>query len=152
MPNLEAFLNHPIETLEKALHIRKQIDQLNEMLKELFGPSPVSLGGVQTNAPRKRGRPRKVTAIVDTRSEGETGPVAGGPKKKRKMSAAAKAKIAAAQRTRWAKAKSSHGPLTAVVLEPSKVPRKKKRGMSAEGRARIAAAQKARREREKKRK
>jgi len=59
MSTLEQFLNHPIETLERALHIRRRIDQLNEVLKELLGPSPVSLAGLPVNAPKKRGRPPK---------------------------------------------------------------------------------------------
>lgn len=101
MSSLEAFLNHPIETLERALQIRKEIDQLNEVLKELFGPTPVSLAGIQTNAPKKRGRPRKVQ--VDELSPDAAELKA--KRKKRKMSAAGREKIAAAQRARWAKAK-----------------------------------------------
>jgi hypothetical protein len=109
MATLNDFLTHPIETLERALHIRKQIDQLNEELKALFGPTPISLAGVQTNAPRKRGRPRKVDTVAKTESGGsETGNVqiTRGRKKKRKMSAEAKARIAAAQKARWAKVKA----------------------------------------------
>jgi CelD/BcsL family acetyltransferase involved in cellulose biosynthesis len=54
---------------------------------------------------------------------------------KRKMSAAARAKIAAAQKARWAKAKGKSAAKPAA---------KKKRTMSAAGRAKIAAAAKAR--------
>jgi hypothetical protein len=115
MSTLDQFLNHPIETLERALHIRRQIDQLNEALKELFGPTPISMAALNIMQPKRRGR--------------------------RKMSAAARAKIAAAQRARWAKSKISHGPLTAVAIP---APKPKKGGMSAAGRARIAAAQKKR--------
>ena len=57
-----------------------------------------------------------------------------GPKKRRKMSAAGRAKIAAAQKARWAKAKGQK-------VEQSQP---KKRKMSAAGRARISAAAKAR--------
>ena len=49
------------------------------------------------------------------------------------MSAAGRAKIAAAARARWAKVHAS-----------ARKPAKKKRGISAAGRARIAAAQRAR--------
>ena len=138
MPTLEDFLHHPIATLEKALHLRKQIDQLNEALKELFGPSPVSLGGMQTSAPKKRGRPRKESAVVDAGNEVGNGLVGAGQKKKRTMSAQAKAKIAAAQRARWAKSKG-----TATPAPVAKV-KKKKGGISPEGLARIKAAQKLR--------
>ena len=55
------------------------------------------------------------------------------PKKRAGMSAATRAKMAAAQQARWAKIKGT---------KPA--PAKKKSTMSAEGRARIAAAAKAR--------
>lgn len=61
------------------------------------------------------------------------------PKAKRKMSASARAKIAAAQKARWAKTKTS----APVAKTPAK-PVVKKSKISAAGRARIAAAAKAR--------
>jgi hypothetical protein len=57
------------------------------------------------------------------------------PKKRRKMSAAGRAKIAAAQKARWAKAKGKSAPAAKPQL---------KRKISAAGIARIRAAQKAR--------
>ncbi|HSI12843.1 MAG TPA: hypothetical protein VK961_12410 [Chthoniobacter sp.] len=142
MSSLEAFLNHPIETLERALHIRRQIDQLNEVLKGLFGPTPVSLAGIQTSSPAKRGRPRKIASdqavIVET-------------KKPRKMSAAGRARIAAAQKARWAKVKGTKSPAPVEVpQEKVSTKRKKKRKLSPESRARIVAAVKARWEKAKK--
>jgi hypothetical protein len=119
MATLEDFLSHPIQTLERALEIRKRIDQLNEKLKEFVGPRSISFGSVQVTI----GEPTKRR----------------GPKT---MSPGARARIAAAQRARWAKSKTSHGSLTAVVMPAAK--EKKKVGMSPEGRARIAAAQRAR--------
>src|SRR5690349_7367655 len=113
MPTLDDFLNHPIETLERALHIRRQIDQLNESLKELLGSTSASLLEVlPATMTKRRGR--------------------------RKMSAAARAKIAAAQRARWAKQKGT------ASEAPAPKAKNKGGGMSAAGRARIAAAQKAR--------
>jgi hypothetical protein len=56
------------------------------------------------------------------------------PKKKRKMSAAGRAKIAAGQKARWAKAKG----------QKVKQSQPKKRKMSAAARAKISAAAKAR--------
>jgi len=114
MPDLTSFLNHPIDTLEKALHIRKRIDELNKTLKGLFGPTPPSLAGVQSPSPK--------------------------PKGKRTRSPEVKARMAAAQRTRWAKRRGEK----AAVVEATPVAKAKKAGMSAEGRARIIAAQKAR--------
>ena len=63
----------------------------------------------------------------------------GKPKARRsKMSAAARARIAAAQRLRWSKRKGRSGQTKAVSGVP------KKRTISAAGRKRIAAAQKLR--------
>ena len=64
-------------------------------------------------------------------------PVAGeAPKKRRKMSAAGRRKIAAAQKARWAKVKGRKS-----AAKPVKKARRK---MSASGRAKIAAAARAR--------
>jgi hypothetical protein len=57
---------------------------------------------------------------------------------RRKLSPAARERIAAAQRARWAKVRSNGGPAKTVVSIP------KKRTMSAAARKRIVAAQKAR--------
>jgi hypothetical protein len=70
--------------------------------------------------------------------EVEATPVAKPVKKKGGMSAAGRARIAAAQKARWAKAKTGNAP---VASQPAK---KKTHKMSAEGLARIKAAQKAR--------
>ena len=62
-------------------------------------------------------------------------------RKKRGMSAAGRARIAAAQRARWAKQKDA----ASDVVGNGKTPKgMKKRTMSAEARAKIAAAQKKR--------
>jgi hypothetical protein len=63
----------------------------------------------------------------------------GNPNARRwKLSAAARARIAAAQRLRWSRLKASSGPTKVVSSVP------KKRTISAAGRKRIAAAQKVR--------
>jgi len=64
-------------------------------------------------------------------------------KKRRKMSASAKAKIAAAQRKRWAKVKSEKPGKVKLKGKPGK-PVKAKRKMSAEAKAKISAAAKLR--------
>jgi len=107
MTKSRSFWEHPIETLEEALHIRKQIAALEEKLDSIFIITPPSLAAL----PVKRGR--------------------------KGMSAAGRARIAAAQRARWAKVKGTSP-------APAPKPAKKKGGISAEGRARIAAAQRAR--------
>lgn len=69
---------------------------------------------------------------------GSSAPTTAKPVKKKGMSAAGRAKVAAAQKARWAKIHAAKGKTAA---KPVKKARKK---MSAEGRAKIAAAQKAR--------
>jgi len=119
MPTFEDFLSRPIETLERALHIRKQIAALEEGLKELMRPNPVS--------------------VANERDEIK------GRKRERTMSAAARAKIANAQRLRWAKSKGLESATPAGSIELSPVSKtRKKRTMSAAGRAQVAAAQRER--------
>src|SRR5260221_1340581 len=76
MPQTKSFWDHPIDTIEEALSIRKQIGALQEKLSSLFGDHPPSTAS--SSKPRRR-----------------------------TMSAAARAKIAAAQRARWAKSKGT---------------------------------------------
>jgi hypothetical protein len=74
----------------------------------------------------------KLSAKLETLAGSSSAPVGRPPKKKWTMSAAARAKIAAAQRARWAKTKGAAKPA------------KQKRTMSAAARAKIAAAARAR--------
>ena len=99
-----------IEVLQEALKIKEHIASLEARLNEI-------LGGGELPSPFSTAAPVR--------------------KRRKKMSATARAKISAAQKARWAKAK---GTPTSPVVNP----RKKKRGLSPVGRARIAAAQKAR--------
>lgn len=113
--NPNSLLNLSVSQLKKAAQLKEQIDALNdELLQLLGGEIPVPF----VTAPR-RGRP---------------------PGKRGGMSAAGRARIAAAARARWAKIKAAGG---AANLGGSAAP-KKKRTMSAAARAKIAAAQRAR--------
>ncbi len=114
-------------TIEKALHIRKQIEALKSSLIGIMGGQQVGNGKVA----RRRGRPPKTASV-----ESPTTSVDG---RKGKRSAATIAKMKAAQKARWAKKVGA----TPAAAEPVAKARKK-RTMSPEGRARIAAAQKAR--------
>jgi len=82
---------------------------------------------------------KELAAILG--SETQTAPISKPAKKKGGMSAAGKARIAAAQKKRWAKVKASK---TAAKSSAPKLAKKARKKMSAEGRARIVAAQKAR--------
>jgi hypothetical protein len=117
MSTLDSFLHHPIETLEEALHIRRQIDALQKQLSSLFSNHPPSLDAI----PVKSGPAAKAG--------------------KRTMSVEARERIAAAQRGRWAKGKGS---AKAPAAEPAAKSASGKRFVSAESRAKMAAAQHAR--------
>jgi len=108
---------HPIATLEKALDLRKQIEALKSSLAGIIG-SEIGHGKV----PKRRGRPTKTKSVayvapyssVDNGLGGLSSPIPiaiSVPKKSRKrrkkrtMSPEARAKIAAAQKARWAKVK-----------------------------------------------
>lgn len=106
--------NLSIEQLNQAISIKEEIATLEAKLAKLIGGT--ALQETVAEAPIKQGR--------------------------RKMSAAAKAKIATAQKARWAKQKRTAP--AHVVVKAAKPAKRPKRKMSAEGRARIVAALKAR--------
>jgi hypothetical protein len=117
MPQSTSFWEHPIDKLEQALSIRRQIAALQDKLGSLFG-----------------GESEKPAAAKITRKR----------KGKRTMSPEARERIAAAQRARWAKsrgAKSVAKPATAVKARSGAKP---KRTISPEARAKMAAAAKRR--------
>src|ERR1035437_10543088 len=70
--------------------LRQEVSRIEQAIAALVG-----LG----SQPARRGRPPKVTARVEA-----------GGRKRRTMSASARAKIAAAQRARWAKQKGKGAP------------------------------------------
>jgi hypothetical protein len=132
MPKPDSFWDHPIETIEKALDLRKQIEALRAREAKIMGGS----SSVDTGA-KRRGRPAKAAAV----------PTAGAKVdgRKGKRSAAARAKMAAAQKARWAAKKpAGAAPADSSDAEPATKSPKKRRTMSPEARARIAAAQRAR--------
>jgi hypothetical protein len=156
MSTFHDFLNHPIETLERALHIRKQIAALERALHEVMGPNPASVANLQNENKGKRTMSAEARAKIANaqrlrwaKSKGIESATLAGPRetvrvsKTRKnggMSAAGRARIAAAQKARWAKVKA--GKSTPAKAAP--VAKKKKRRLSPEARARIVAAVKAR--------
>ena len=97
--------------LKQAVKIREQIESLQKKLEALLG------GTAPTDKIKRR---------------------AGRPAGKRTVSDEARAKIAAAQKARWAKTK------TVPAKAPIKMVAKKKSGMTPAGKAKIAAAMKAR--------
>jgi hypothetical protein len=110
-----SFWEHPLDKLEEALNIRKQIAALEIKLRSMFGGDG--------------DEPAKKPA---------------GSKRTGKRSAAVRAKMAAAQKARWAKKAQATTPAEAAISQAAPKPAKKKGGMSAAGRAAIVAAQKAR--------
>jgi hypothetical protein len=107
--------------LKEAVAISEQIEKLQAELAGLLG------GGSMPSMPAVKSAPA---------------PVSG----KRFVSPEARAKMAAAQVARWAKAKGPAAKAAAPASgdAPKTVKAKKKRGLTPEGRARIVAALKAR--------
>ena len=98
-----------IAQLQRAIQISEQIEKLNGELETIMNwvssGKSANNAGVAAHGPKKRGRPRKAMPTAVEGIETSNDVVAGGRKKKRKMSVEARERIAAAQRARWAKAK-----------------------------------------------
>lgn len=108
---MNSFAGLPIEKLKKAVGIREQIDQLTAELNSLLGTNEVPLQSrLYVSSPRKR-----------------------------ELSASGRARIAAAQRLRWAKYNAGR---PKPIKDPSKKPR-----LSSEGRTKVSEAVKGRWER-----
>lgn len=84
----------------------------------------------------------KIEALTEELASltGSEAPLQAAPKQKRRLSAASRAKIVAAQKARWAKYNAAKKGGTKPAAKPSTP----KRTLSAEARAKIVAAQKAR--------
>ena len=104
---------YSIVQLKRAISIAEEINKLESELAGLVGGSSAAPKAPSAPVPKRR---------------------------KRKVSATVRAKLAAAATARWAKIK---GAFAAPATSPA-IPRKKKRKLSPEGRARIVAALKAR--------
>ena len=109
--------NLSVQQLRQAANLKEQIEALNKQLGAILGSTGIL-------APSKAAKPIK----------------------KGGMSAAAKAKISAAAKARWAAIKAKSAPKAVVAKPVVKAVAKpvKKGGMSAAGKARIVAAQKLR--------
>jgi hypothetical protein len=149
-----SFWEHPIDRLEEALSIRKQIAALQSKLGSLFGsdapPSTATRkGGRRRMSPAARARIAAAQRARWAKQKGTTAAVAeiavltGSPKRrgKRIMAPEARERIAAAQRARWAKRKGTGSALTAAVQsKPAGKRRGGKRKVSAAARAKMAEA------------
>jgi hypothetical protein len=123
--------NHPLarlslEQLKRAVQVKEQMAGLKNQLAALFS------GDVPSAAPSAA----LPASPAPTRRTG-SGAGRGGPQN---MSPAARERIAAAQRERWASLHAQRG----TVAKRGRGRPKNSGGMSEEGRARIIAAQKAR--------
>jgi hypothetical protein len=98
----------------------------------------MNLAGVVQQLRKERDRAARTVEQLDAALAALTGVSGKGTGTMRRLSAAARARIAAAQRARWAKVRRNGGQKQNVVSMP------KKKTMSAAARRKIAAAQRAR--------
>jgi hypothetical protein len=153
MPKSISFWNHPINKIEEALSIRKQIAALQAKLSGMFGAANEDepavkgkRGGKRTMSAATIAKMRAAQQARWAKKRGTTvtsaeiaAPAEPTKKGKRTMSAEARERIAAAQRARWAK---SRGETTSAAAAPAtaKPAKAKKRKITQEGRAKMAAA------------
>lgn len=113
--------NISLEQLEKAIHLKKQIEALEKQLATIAGGA-----GSAAPFPSVTAKPAK---------------------KKRGMSAEGRARIAAAAKKRWAKVKAAKASIKSAkpVVKTAAAPKPaKKRTMSATAKAKLSALAKAR--------
>ncbi|EDY16207.1 conserved hypothetical protein [Chthoniobacter flavus Ellin428] len=110
-----------IDQLKRAITISEQIQKLEAELASILGSSAHVPSAAKVSVSAAAAKPGR---------------------RKRGLSAEGRARIAAAQKARWAKAKGDSDSET--VAAPKAGKRRKKRNLSPEARARIVAAVKAR--------
>ena len=98
-----------VEQLRKLVAIREQIETLQSEIDLITGgESPAPIAPLKRRGRRKKSRSQAARIAVAARWAKVRAKRAGiGPKRRRKMSAAARAKMAAAAKARWAKAKTA---------------------------------------------
>jgi 4-hydroxy-3-methylbut-2-enyl diphosphate reductase IspH len=117
MSTSSSFLYRPIEKLEEALNIRKQIGALQDKLNTLVGPEVSSTAAKLVHAVKKRTRTMSVEAReriaaaqrarwAKVKGTSAASTPAKKPKAKRNISPEARAKMAAAAKKRWAAVKA----------------------------------------------
>ena len=126
----QSFWDHPIDKLEEALNLKKQIHALQEKLSSMF-----SSDDGEDKEPKRRPGFAPVSPMARKAAAGKKG--------KRTMSPEARERIAAAQRARWARSKGTSSS-SAKSVASTKPAKKGKRTMSPETKAKMAAAMKAR--------
>ena len=147
----KSFWDHPIEKLEEALQLKKQIHALQTKLGNMFGSQDDDSGSAKPSAAR---------AVAGRRSTSGAARARRGPAAKSRtpvapttvkggISAEGRERIAAAQRARWAKAKGrsvaqAKAGQSKTTSKAAKAGGAGKRTVSPEVRARLAAAMKAR--------
>ena len=89
------------ETIQKASQILAEIERLRTEMLSLFG-GPATAVAVAVAAPRV-GRPPKAAKAAKAPKAASPAPETGKPGKRRNMTAAGRARIAAAARARWAR-------------------------------------------------
>lgn len=95
-----SFWDHPIENIEEALHIRKQITVLQTRLAKLVG------GAVEAIVPakkrgRKKGQKNAPKAVAQPAPKAAA-PKSKAPRKKGGLTPEGRAKLAASMKARWA--------------------------------------------------
>jgi hypothetical protein len=120
-----------VAQLRRAVSIREEIESLQEQLESLIG------GSSSVSAPKRRGPGRRPKAVAATEGNEEDAP------RKRRMSAAGRARIAAAARARWAKFRGTSAK-PAKAAKEAKAGKAPKRRFNAAARAKLSAAAKAR--------
>jgi len=104
--NMTTLQNLTVEQLRQLIAIKEQIETLQGEIESIAGGGGTSAPDKPTGA-RKMSRSAAARIAVAARwAKVRAAKAEGAPKKRRKMSAATRAKMTAAAKARWAKAKA----------------------------------------------
>jgi hypothetical protein len=101
-----SFWDHPVKNIEEALHIRKQIEALQDKLSKIIGGTLNNITPAEPKTPKSKktaaAKPTSQTSKAPAASASKSATKKPAAKKKSTMSPEARAKIAEAQKARWA--------------------------------------------------
>src|SRR5207249_241922 len=125
-----------VKTLQEAISIRRQIDDLEKRLSSILAGAPARPTAPSRGRYFSPGTRAKLSAAARARWARQRGATTAGPKKKGQLTPAGRRKLSQLMKARWAARRKAGG--------AKKAPAKKKGTLTAAGRRKLSELMKAR--------